>query len=215
MRTTPFSAFAVAASVILGVAQAQPLDLEKRTGRVQCSSQVYLSTDSLRYGQYQGYKPGQVVGKHTSEGGQVQTVIKTDGVDALKLNIRLCNSTHLGVSEADTTASQYNGDDYGVYGKLFLAEDESKCLQRHATLPSSNPSAETHMAIEDCSDVDDSRQARQFFYIEEKYGYISPIIGSGKQLNTVNLVLSDTSPQAVLAKRFGSDGGQGQQFLFK
>lgn len=90
-------------------------------------------------------------------------VRKVDGVDALDANVRLCNSTHLGFSESDTTRAQYNGDGYQVYGKFFLAEDESKCLQRHATLPSSDPGRRTHISIENCSEVDDSRQARHFF----------------------------------------------------
>ncbi|PWN36135.1 uncharacterized protein FA14DRAFT_155538 [Meira miltonrushii] len=207
MRFTAFPLVAIA--TVFGVALAGPIS--ERSSGLSCSKEIYKTENDLGYGNdITGYTR-EALGKHTSQGGQVQLTRLTDGAEKLNVNIRFCNSTHLGIS-GQTEGFSYN-QKYGGYvsfGKIFLADDESKCLQRHATLPSSDPNARTHITVEDCSNVDDATQARQFWYFQTKFGQAQPITKSSDgQINTINLALSDTKPQAVLA----ANNGQAYQGL--
>jgi hypothetical protein len=207
MRFTVFPLVAIA--TVFGVALAGPIS--ERSSGLSCSKEIYRTENDLGYGNDVTGNTRQALGKHTSQGGQVQLTRLTDGAEKLNVNIRFCNSTYLGISGVTEGASFRQDEGYVSYGKIFLADDESKCLQRHGTLPSSNPNARTHITVEDCSTVDDSTQARQFWYFQTKFGQAQPITRTNGKINTINLALSGTKPQAVLAAK---DGQNYQGLLF-
>lgn len=212
MRFTAASLIAVTATVgFFGFTIAGPIG--ERSSGVSCSKEIYRNTNKLGYGNDITSFTNQRLGKHISNGGQNQVTLLTDGAEELNVNIRFCNSTHLdifGVTEG--SSFRQDGTGYTSYGKIFLADDESKCLQRHATLPSSNPHAKTHIAIEDCSNVDDSIQARQFWSFQTKFAEANPITKVDGKINLIPLALSNTTPQAVLASKDG-EAYQGLIFL--
>lgn len=98
---------------------------------------------------------------HTSAGGQQQLAI-ADGAP-IEVIGRKCTSSHLG-------------EDANV-SKVFVANDESKCVVRHGALHSQT--ARTHITIEDCSDVDDSRQARQSWRASDDFASLKPYYKKG------------------------------------
>lgn len=191
----------IAIATVFGVALAGPIS--ERSSGLSCSKQIYKTENNLGYGNDITGNTRDALGKHTSQGGQVQLTRLTGGAEELNVNIRFCNSTHLGISGQTEGAAFRQGEGYVSYGKIFLADDESKCLQRHGTLSSSDPNAKTHITIEDCSNVDDATQARQFWYFQTKFGQAQPITKTNGKINGINLALSNTKPQAVLATNNG------------
>lgn len=201
---TVFSLITVAAATF-GIAIAGPISLlEERSSGLSCGPIVDRNITDLGFGIYYDEKIPHL-GKKLSPGGQWQVVALTDGAEPLSVSMRYCNSSHLGIFENTNHAAFMHDIGYVSYGKFYLTEDESKCLQRHATLPSSNPTQKTHIAIEDCSNEDGPIQARQFWSIQTKYDQASPIIKENGKISDLPLVLSDTHPQAVLATRSNPD----------
>jgi hypothetical protein len=204
----------VVIATLFGTILANPINMEQRSNSGLSCGSVIQNTNKLGYGSSFGGTPQFTLGQKSSNGGQLQVTQLTDGAETLNVNIRYCNSTHLGISGDTTSTVQFN-QKYGYvsFGKIFLADDESKCLQRHSTLPSSNPNQETHITIEDCSNVDDSTQARQFWYFQLKYNTANPIVESNGNIDQLPLLLSNTSPAALLTSRNNPDPNGGDNSI--
>ncbi|PWN36140.1 uncharacterized protein FA14DRAFT_160996 [Meira miltonrushii] len=202
MRFTVFPLVAIA--TIFGIAFAGPISLEERSSGLSCGP-VLQTTDKLGYGDSTGGYPRFTLGKKVDEHGQWQVTQLEDGAETLNVNIRGCNSTYLGLySNTNDEAVFMNPYGYVSFGKIFLAEDNSKCLQRHETLPSSDPNKSTHITVEECSNDDDATQARQFWYFQDMYNTANPLIkatSGDMPFIPLDIFLSNTSPPALITSR--------------
>ncbi|PWN36137.1 uncharacterized protein FA14DRAFT_179499 [Meira miltonrushii] len=189
----------VVTAIIFKVALAGPIS--KRWSGLSCGK-VFDNTNGLGYSNSHG-NPNALLGKKFSEKGQWQVTQLEDGAETLNVDIRHCHSSYLKTT-SDTSRT---------FVKIFLAEDNNKCLQRHDSLPSSNPNATTHITIEDCSNVDDATQIRQFWSFFTENGTnnqtISPIVKTNGEFVVLDLILSKTSPPALLASRTNPDPDAG------
>ncbi|PWN36136.1 uncharacterized protein FA14DRAFT_155539 [Meira miltonrushii] len=202
----------VAIATLFGIAHAGPVNLEQRSSGLSCGP-VILSTDELGYGDSCGDRQFTIGVKDTEE-GQTQVVPLEDTAVPLHVKIRYCNSTYLGIS-GDTDGAAFR-QDYGYvsFGKVFLgSSDEGLCVQRHETLPSSNPTAKTHITVQDCSTVDDATQARQFWYFQTKYNTANPIVKSNGMFDPLDMIFSNSTPPALLATRTNPNPNAGNNAI--
>ncbi|PWN36138.1 uncharacterized protein FA14DRAFT_172713 [Meira miltonrushii] len=194
---------------IFGFALAGPINLVERSSGLSCKP-VNENTNELGYGNF--FDGANItLGKKYDEHGQWQVTQLEDGAEFLSVNIRYCSSAYLNISDAGYSHNY----GYVNFGKVFLAEDDRKCLQRHETLPSSEPNRHTHITIEDCSNVDDSSQLKQFWYFDTIRSAFNPLMKTSNK-NTpyqpMPVFLSDSTPPAVLTSRTRS--GQENSLFF-
>lgn len=200
MARLSFALAFVSALLALGGTNASPIShLEERASGLSCSSTVF-ARGSLYLGDINYGTDQYLVGQTYSSGGQLQLTRDTNNAKSLEVIVRQCNSTYL---DFDYSEIYRPG---GSAAKIFLASDESKCVQRHATLPSSNSFAKTHLTIEDCSSIDDSRQAKEFWDLYMPYQNLHPIVKEYGRINDVPIVLSSSTPAALEATRQPDSG---------
>ncbi|PWN36139.1 uncharacterized protein FA14DRAFT_160995 [Meira miltonrushii] len=202
MRLTAFTLVAIA--TIFGFAFAGPINLENRSSGVSCGDVIQI-TSKLGYGASTGGYPKFILGKKYDEQGQLQVTQLEDGAETLDVTVRGCNSTYLGLYSNTNDKSVYMYPyGYVSFGRIFLAEDNNKCLQRHEDLPFSEYTKKTHITVEECSNEDDADQARQFWYFQDQYYTASPLIKSSsgnRAYIPLDIFLSNSTPPALITSR--------------
>ena len=173
-------------SALLVVQTVYSSPAERASGKITCSKDTVRPGPLVIAYPGGGGLPAYPVVKHTSSAGQHQLSLSENrNANPIQAIVRQCNSSRLGLHHNE------EHDSYPV--KLFLASDESKCLQRHADLHSNDPTATTHLVIAECSNVDDSNQAKQFWNRYSPVGPMVPLVVTDGEVLDTYIVLSETS----------------------